>query len=152
MDAVAAALEGLALAEWLRYSRWGYATVNALHVFGIALLIGCVLPLSLRLLGYWSSVDLDSLYRVLSRVAATGLLIAILSGTLLFATRATEYAALDLFLAKMMLILVGITLAALHHFGANPVNLPRSRQRLVGALSLLLWPSVLLCGRFLAFG
>ncbi len=151
MDAVAAALEGLALAEWLRYSRWSYATVNALHVLGIALLIGCVLPLSLRLLGLWSSVDLGSLYRVLSRVAGTGLLIAILSGLLLFATRATEYAALDLFRAKMTLILAGITLAALHHFGADPANLSPSRQRLVGALSLLLWPSVLFCGRFLAF-
>ncbi len=151
MEAVAAFLEALALAEWLRYSRWSYATLSAIHILGIALLIGAVLPLSLRLLGLWASIEIGPLYRVLSRVAGTGLIIALLSGSLLFATRATEYAALDLFIAKLALIAAGIAHAALHHFAADPVNLSRSRRIVAGLLPLLLWPAVLLCGRFLAF-
>ncbi len=151
MEAVAASLEALALAEWLRYSRWSYATLSAAHILGIALLLGGVLPLSLRLLGLWATVDIGPLYRVLSRVAATGLFIAVSSGFVLFATRATEYAALDLFAAKLALIGVGIVLASVHHFGTDPARISRSRQRIAGAVSLLLWPTVLLCGRFLAF-
>ena len=42
MDAFAASLEGLALAEWLRYSRWGYAAINATHILGLALLVGSI--------------------------------------------------------------------------------------------------------------
>lgn len=151
MESVTAALEGLALAEWLRYSRFGYATVSALHVFGIALLVGAIVPLDLRLLGLWSSIELRPLYRVLSRVAATGLVVAVASGALLFATRASEYAALDLFLVKIALIAAGAALAAGLHFGVDLPRLGRARQRAAGALSLLIWPTVLLCGRLLAF-
>ncbi len=151
MEAAAAAVESLALAEWLRYSRWGYAAVNAIHVLGIALLLGAVLPLSLRLLGLWPFVEPGPLYRMLSTVAATGLVVAVASGLLLFATRATEYVMLDLFFAKLALIATGIIHAALLHFGTRPTSLTRSRRRIVGAVSLLLWPAVLVCGRFLAF-
>ncbi len=151
MESVTAALEGLALAEWLRYSRFGYATVSALHVFGIALLVGAIVPLDLRLLGLWSTIELRALYRVLSRVAATGLVVAVASGALLFATRASEYAALDLFLVKIALIAAGAALAAGLHFGVDLPRLGRARQRAAGALSLLIWPTVLLCGRLLAF-
>ena len=151
MEAVAAALEGLALAEWLRFSRWSYAALNALHVFGIALLVGAVVPLNLRLLGLWSSVELGPLYRVLSRVAATGLALAIASGMLLFAVRATEYAALDLFVAKIALVAAGAAHAAVYHWRGGPAGLSRPRQRLLGAVSLALWPAALLCGRLLAF-
>lgn len=150
-ETVAGALEGLAMAEWLRYSRWGYATVSALHVFGIALLIGAIVPLNLRLLGLWRSMALQPLYRLLARVAAIGLLLAIVSGALLFSVRATEYVMMDLFLAKMTLVAAGGVHAAILHFGTRFPDVSRARQRLAGAVSLVLWPGVLACGRFLAF-
>lgn len=151
MEAVASAVEGLALTEWLRFSRWGYATVNAVHVFGIALLVGAIVPLDLRLLGFWSSIELDPLYRILSRVAATGLAVAIASGLLLFAVRASEYAALDLFLTKITLVGAGAIFAVTVHLAVDLPRLALARRHLVGAISLLLWPTVLVCGRLLAF-
>lgn len=151
MEAFATALEGLALAEWLRYSRWGYAAVNAAHILGISLLVGAVVTLDLRLLGLWRSIELGPLYRVLSSVAATGLIVAIASGLLLFSVRATEYALLELFYLKLALIAAGAGLAAAMHFGLDIKHSSRERQRLAGALSLLIWPAVLVCGRLLAF-
>jgi hypothetical protein len=151
VEAFAAAVEGLALAEWLRYSRWSYAAVNAAHVLGIALLIGATVTLDLRLLGIWRSIEVGPLYRVLSSVAATGLAIAIVNGLLLFSVRATEYVLLDLFFVKLALIVIGAGLAAVVHFGLHIEQLTRNHQRLIGALSLLIWPSVLVCGRMLAF-
>lgn len=149
--AAAQALEGWALAEWLRMSRWGYAAVSGLHVFGVALLVGAILPLDLRLLGLWRSVDVAGLYRVLGRVAAAGLLLAVLSGVLLFSVRASEYAALDLFGAKVVLIGLGTVHAAALHFGSAFPAVPRRRRALAGAISLLIWPAALACGRLLAF-
>lgn len=151
MESVAAVLEGLALAEWLRFSRWGYAAVNTIHVLGISLLIGASITLDLRLLGLWPSASLRSLYGVLSRVAASGLAIAIFSGLLLFSVRATEYAALDLFVLKLTLVAAGALLAAAMHQALEAGKATRSRQCLAGALSLLIWPTVLVCGRLLAF-
>ena len=151
MEAFAATLEGIALAEWLRYSRWGYAAVSAAHVLGICLLIGTVITLDLRLIGLWRSIELGPIYRVLSAVAATGLFVAISSGVLLFSVRATEYILLELFFVKLGLIVAGAALAAAMHFGTDIERSSRERQRLFGALSLLLWPTVLVCGRLLAF-
>ena len=151
MEGVAASLEALALAEWLRYSRWGYAAVNAIHIFGISLLVGALVPMNLRLLGLWSSIELGPLYWMLSRVAGVGLVVAVASGLLLFAVRATEYVAINLFAVKLALIAFGVAHAAFLHFGTRPTKLSRSRQRIAGALALLLWPTVLVCGRLLAF-
>jgi hypothetical protein len=151
VQAAAQALEGLALAEWLRMSRWGYAAVSALHVFGIALLVGGIVPLDLRLLGLWRSMDLAGLYRVLARVAATGLALAAVSGFLMFSARAAEYAALDLFALKLALIGGGTTHALLLHLGSQFPAVSRPRQITTGVISLLVWPVTLVCGRLLAF-
>ena len=151
MEAVATALEAWVLAEWLRYSRWGYAAINTSHILGISLLIGASITLDLRLLGFWRSIELSPFYRFLSRLAATGLGIAMASGLMLFSVRATEYIALDLFLAKIALVAAGAALAIVMHLRLDPEQGSLASFRLAGALSLLIWPTVLVCGRLLAF-
>jgi hypothetical protein len=151
VDALFEALGGSALAQWLRFSRWGYAAVNTTHVLGIALLVGAILPLDLRLIGAWRSVPLEPLARVLVPVAATGLLLAMSTGALLFITRATEYAALDLFFIKLALIATGAIHAVSLHRGPGLLHASPTRLRITGATSLSLWLSALVCGRLLAF-
>jgi hypothetical protein len=151
VDALFEALGGSALAQWLRFSRWGYAAVNTTHVLGIALLVGAILPLDLRLIGAWRSVPLEPLARVLVPVAATGLLLAMGTGALLFVTRATEYAALNLFFAKIALITAGGVHALSLYRGLGLLSASPARLRIAGATSLSLWLSALVCGRLLAF-
>lgn len=151
MEAVLDALVASAPAQWLRFSRWGYAAVNTSHVFGIALLVGAILPLDLRLIGVWRSVALEPLARVLVPVAAAGLLLAITTGAFLFITRADEYAAIDLFLVKVTLIAAGAVHALSLHLGSGLQNASRARLRAAGAASLSIWVTALVCGRLLAF-
>jgi hypothetical protein len=151
VESVLDALVASAPAQWLRFSRWGYAAVNTAHVFGIALLVGAILPLDLRLLGLWRSVALESLARVLVPVAAAGLLLAVTTGAFLFITRATEYAAIDLFLVKGALIATGALHALSLHLGSGLANASRTRLRTAGAASLSIWIAALVCGRLLAF-
>lgn len=151
MEAVLDAVVASAPAQWLRFSRWGYAAVNTTHVLGIALLVGGILPLDLRLLGFWRSVALESLARVLVPVAAAGLLLAITTGAFLFITRANEYAAIDLFLVKVALIGTGAVHALSLHLGSCLRNASRARLRAAGAASLSIWVAALVCGRLLAF-
>ena len=153
MEAFLAALEATVVADYLRGARWGYAAVNATHIFGIALLIGAILPLDLRLLGLWSGVPRTALVGVLSPVAATGLAIAVCAGIMLFSVRAREYADLDVFRLKLFFIsLGGLSALAVHWwYGARLER--NGGAPLIGPalISITCWLGALICGRLIAF-
>lgn len=153
MEAFLAALEGTTVAGTLRVSRWGYAAVNAAHIFGIALLVGAIVPLNLRIFGLWRNIPRRLLVRVLVPVAATGLALAVIAGFLLFSVRAREYAGVGFLQMKLALVAVG-TLSALALHGAHGFLLENaSDTRLAGhaTISMLCWPGALICGRLIAF-
>ena len=153
MEALFAALEGTALAQTLRSSRWIYAGVNAAHIFGVALLVGSVVPLNLRLLGMWRGVSREAAVRVLAPVAAAGLVLALLTGPLLFSIRAREYSAVGFLQLKLAFIAVGVlsTLALCRAHGFLLRDAPRTRLAGHAVLSLVCWPGALVCGRLIAF-
>jgi len=148
-----AALEALPPVEALRFSRWSYAAVNTGHVLGIALLVGGAVPLSLRLLGFFSSVPLAGVVRILAGTAGAGLGLALLTGFLLFATRATEYAGHPLFPVKLAFVVIGAVSAIHIHWrhGWHLDTASKSDLRRAGAVSCLSWAVVLVMGRLLAF-
>jgi hypothetical protein len=145
-----AALEATQVATHLRGSRWTYPLVNAGHLLGIALLIGAVAPLDLRLIGFWRRIPLAAVAAVARPVAATGLVLALLTGALLFSVGATEYAGTRLFWFKMALVMLALVNVGFHG-GPGILTAPPLRQRLAGAASLGLWIAILLCGRMLGY-
>ena len=108
MEALFAALEGTAPAQALRGSRWVFAVVNTAHIFAIALLIGSVVPLNLRLIGVWRRISREAVVRVLAPVAASGLTLALLTGPLLFSIRAREYSGVGFLQLKLTFIAIGV--------------------------------------------
>jgi hypothetical protein len=154
MDALLAALEGSGVAQALRTSRWGYAGVNALHILGIALLVGAAVPLNLRLLGFWRGrVPREAAVRLLVPVAAGGLALAIAAGLLLFSVRAREYSNVAFLQAKLALVIAGTAAALLAHFryGFLLETAPAGRLRFHAFVSLGCWIGALACGRLIAF-
>jgi hypothetical protein len=152
------AIEALPLAAALRNGRWSYAAVNGAHIVGIALLFGAIVPVDLRLMGFWRSVPIRTLQRILVPVAAFGLVLALAAGALMFSIRASEYAIKTVFQIKLALIVCAIanTLllrrAAQWEASQDAVNTtPPMRLRLAGALSITLWLAVIACGRTIAF-
>lgn len=148
---ILAALEGTALAASLRGSVWAYPLVNAAHILGIALLVGGIAGLDLRLIGLWRSVPLDMLSRVLVPVAASGLLLAAVAGGLLFIVKAGDYAASSLFRAKMVLLGLGVVNAVSFHAVRRRTAMSRRLRRAFGLTSLILWVSVLVLGRLVGY-
>jgi hypothetical protein len=154
-----AALEATALAGALRGSVWAYPLVNAAHILGVALLVGAIIPLDLRLLGAWRSVPLVPLWRVLTRTAGVGLILAIVFGTLLFITRATEYATSGLFISKMVVVSAGtanaLALRTLVSDAIAPMRSalekPPARLQLAGGISLVAWLTALTLGRLVGY-
>ena len=153
------ALEATAVAGALRGSVWAYPLVNAVHILGVALLVGAMLPLDLRLLGAWRSVPLAPLWRVLTRTASAGLGLAMVCGTLLFITRATEYASSGLFISKMVVVGVGtanaVALRTLVPDAIAPMRSalekPPVRVQLAGGISLAAWLTALMLGRLVGY-
>jgi hypothetical protein len=152
------AVENLPLVVELRNGRWRYAAVNASHIVGIALLFGAIVPLDLRLMGYWRSVSIRTLAHILVPVAITGLMLAIGAGALLFSIRAVQYASTPLFQVKVALIVCGVANALLLRTAkqweaaqADSHVMPPVRLRVAGGLSIGLWLSVIVCGRMLGF-
>lgn len=155
----AAALEATEVAAALRNSVWSYPLVNAAHILGMALLVGSIVPLDLRLLGAWRSVPLAPLWGVLTRSAGIGLVLAIVFGTLLFITRATEYVASNLFIAKMLVVAIGttnvLTLRILPSAQASEIAslhaTPPLSLRLAAGISLGTWLTALMLGRLIGY-
>ncbi len=153
MEALFAAIEGTALAQVLRGSRWAYAGVNAAHIFGVALLVGSVVPLNLRLLGMWRGISREAAVRMLAPVAASGLALALLTGPLLFSVRAREYSGVGFLHLKLIFIAVGVlsALALVRAHGFLLKDAPRARLAGHAALSTVCWLGALACGRLIAF-
>ncbi len=152
------ALEATAPAGLLRGSVWAYPLINAGHILGIALLVGAIVPLDLRLLGLWPSVPLGPLWQVLPRTAAVGLALAVVTGVLLFITRATAYAVSGLFLAKMAVVAAGAVNALLLHRLMNDklllssaISRPPIWVRASALASLSAWLTALTLGRLVGY-
>lgn len=140
----------------LRRSALLYIVVNAAHILSICLLIGAILPLDLRLMGWFQSVPLAVIGPFLSTAAATGLVLAILTGALLVSVRPAEYAENPAFLAKLSLIALGIANAALVHAGrgwrkALADEIAPPRVRIAAGISFCAWIASLLAGRWIGF-
>lgn len=158
LDQWLAALEATAFARALGNSVWAYPLVNAGHILGVALLVGSIVALDLRLLSAWRCQPLAPLWHVLTRTAGAGLLLAVVFGGLLFATRATEYAASRFFLAKMGVVLAGVVNALALRVMFPPEALEGKpgaavpgRVRCAAALSLIAWLAALVLGRLVGY-
>lgn len=153
MEVLLAAIEKWEVAQTLRVSRTAYATVNTLHIFGVALLIGAILPLDMRLLGAWSSIPRENVVKILSPVAATGLTIAILAGLLLFTVDAQDYADATAILVKLGLIGVGTVAALILHasHGFLLRNASDTRVTVHALISMTCWIGAMILGRLIAY-
>ncbi len=150
-------LQSLPAMKALRASHYVYPFVNAAHIAGLALLFGSILPMDLRLIGFWPSMSIGMLARVLVPVAVSGFVLAVLTGSLLFSVNAVEYAGTMLFQIKLILILCALANALLLRRAAawtifqGGVAGTTPRLQAAGVLSIALWLTVIAIGRWLGY-
>lgn len=140
----------------LNRSGTAYLLVNAAHIASVGLLIGAILPLDLRLAGLLRGAPLAAIGPFLSRSAAIGLGLAMLTGLWLFSVKPRDYLANDAFLWKMALLALALGNVAVQHHNrhfrlALAGGAIHSSVRLVAASSAVLWLSVLVAGRWIGF-
>ena len=156
MEALAIWLGALPGSGVLRASPTAYLLANAAHILGIALLVGAILPLDLVLAGVLRGPALSALAPFASRVAATGLAVAIATGLYLLSVRPSEYLVNPAFIAKVALLALALVNIAMQHFGLGWHRVlagepPSLAVRIMAIASAGLWISVLVAGRWIGF-
>ena len=150
------ALADSSLASALRGSGTLYLLLNATHLLGIALLIGAILPLDLRLAGAFPRTPLPAVASLLRGTAIAGLTLATVTGALLFTANPAEYLSNPAFRLKLLLLAAALVNAALvtritawsRAISGEP---PAPLLRAAAVLSATLWLAALLAGRWIGF-
>lgn len=129
---------------------WAYPALEALHIVGIALLLGNLVALELRVWGVAPALPLQPLARLALPLVLGGFAACVASGLLMFATRPAELLGNDAFVLKLgLLVLAGCNAAAFHARGG--LQRADAMARAQSLLSLGLWLGVILGGRWIAY-
>ena len=150
------ALHGWEVAALIRRSVFIYPLVNATHIFALALLIGTIIPADLKLLGLFRGVPSAPFLRLMTTTSAVGLGLAVATGFLLFSVQPLEYSANPAFLTKVGLVVLGTVNALVVRFsrgwrGLRTHGVSSTGLRIAAVLSMAIWISALLAGRWIAF-
>jgi hypothetical protein len=154
-------LEGSALAEFLRgLGIWTYGLLNLAHILGISSLFGAVLLLDLKLLGLWRSIPAAQLIRPTVPLAAFGFVLAATSGVMMISFNTTEYYGNPFLYIKLPVIVAGLINIAIVQrlsawrraaWGDSAEPGDRTVLAIAGTLSLLIWLTVITCGRMIGY-
>ena len=151
-------LEGIAIAKAMRENLWLYPSVEIVHIVGFTILVGAVVMFDLRVLGLSRGVPVRALSRHLLPWSLAALLVIVPSGLAMFSAHAGDFLNNRAFQLKMALLVAAGLNAAYFHTGPYQtvkewdVDAPAPlAARVSVALSILIWLSIIACGRLLAY-
>ena len=155
------ALEASGLGQAMRQWLWLYPAVEIVHIVGIGLLFGSIVVFDLRLLGFSRNLSVKRLASHVLPWSAGSFLLIVPSGLLMFTAHASEFIDSEVFVVKMLLIMAaGVNAALFHTITFRTADVWDSEEmrklgappsaRACAAASLLIWISVIACGRLLA--
>jgi ABC-type polysaccharide/polyol phosphate export permease len=121
---------------------WLFPAIQSIHLAGIALLVGTIVIIDLRILGFgMRRQSISQLVKDLAPLTWAGLIVMWITGPLLFWSDISRYVNNSAFLLKMVLLF----LALVHHF-----TMHRNPRKWNAVLSIALWSCVILAGRAIA--
>lgn len=134
----------------LKSSVWAYPALEVLHICGIALLLGNLVLLEMRVFGRGALLDVKALASLSLGIAVVGFCLAAASGLLMFSSQAADLLTNRAFTLKMILLMLAGCNAAWFHGRASLVKLD-AVARVQMLLSSLIWVGVVTCGRWIAY-
>ena len=139
-------------AKALNGPEWAFPVVESLHFIGMALSVGTIAIVDLRLLGIaMRRHSAGELAADLHRWTLTGLTLMLITGPAMFSADAVNYHHNPAFQFKMACLSLALVFHFTLHRGATRSATPSHLAKLAGALSLALWICVVAGGRMIAF-
>jgi uncharacterized membrane protein len=162
LQSITAFLETLQASSWavfIHKKAWAFTTIEVIHVFAVSLVLTTIAIVDLRLLGLASTKrPFAELSRQVLPLTWAAFVLAVIAGSLLFISRATDYFVNPVFWIKMSLIAVAglnmmifefITVRDVQKWNLSPT--PPTRVRLAGGISIACWLLVVVFGRLIDF-
>ena len=146
------------LSQWIQATYWLWPVLEIIHFFGLTLLMGGLIIVDLRMIGFFPTINLQGVKKLLPFVIF-GFLLNLITGILFVYGDPSRYAINIGFQIKLILILLAGCNAAIYHFKVEGYALelvsssirPPLTIKLVGLTSLSLWTGVLLLGRLIPY-
>ena len=145
------------LSGWVTQGAWTWPILETLHFFGMTILMGALLVIDLRLIGFFRRISFEATHKLLPYVF-TGFGINLVTGILFYFGDPGRYTVNISFQIKMVLIILAGINAALFYvlidkkmgtWSAHD-NTPGD-AKIIGAASLVLWFGVLIMGRMIPY-
>jgi hypothetical protein len=153
----AVALQDSSLGMAIRHSLWLYPLGNVLQVLGVACLVGSIVALGFRFLGFARRyVSAEGASQLLTPFAIAGFLMLVPGGLIIFIADAGPLAANSLMQLKMFLVVLGLANALLFRgrwsgrlatWDADPPGAGRAQV----VASIAIWLAVPTLGRLIAY-
>jgi hypothetical protein len=152
-------LQATSLAVFIQQTKWVFTTIEVIHVVAISLVIGTIAMIDLRLLGFASTRrPFTELAREILPWTWAAFVLAAITGSLLFISKAADYFMTTTFWVKMSIMLLAainmlifelITVRGVQDWDRRPT--PPPQARLAGAISLTCWILIFIFGRWTGF-
>ena len=150
-------IENSWLSEFMYSYQWAFPACEAIHFIGLCLLMGSVVVMDLRLLGFARSLPIRVIHQLLPW-AWIGFAINLTTGILFIFAQPAFYYPNVAFRIKLILLFLAGANALWFHFTANRDldNWPDSADapgqvKAMAGISLVLWVSVICFGRFIMY-
>jgi hypothetical protein len=148
------------MAHWLQalqesgFARWSqssaYPVLITLHSIGLAISVGLLTLIDLRVLGFVKSLPLPAMRRYMS-VIWCGFVLNAATGVMLFSIDAEKHFYSSVFRVKLLSIAIGLWLAWLIQSRVLGQPAALSGAKVLAMISLLLWAVAIVSGRLLAY-
>jgi hypothetical protein len=147
--------ENTSLGEAIRASRWLFPAIESVHLLALAVIGGAVLVMNLRLLGLaFQRQPSAQLWRDTRPWLMGSLTTMLISGMLLFTSEAIKLYYHGAFWVKMSSLLLAMlfTFTVMRKVAlAEPGRVRPLWGRSAALISILLWSTVGVCGRWIGF-
>jgi hypothetical protein len=156
MNDILSWMEGSILGRMMQEITWLFPCAEIFHFIGLSLLMGSILVVDIRLLGFSRDIPLDVVYKFLP-ITVIGFSINLFTGIMFFFNDPFRYYPNLAFRLKMLLlVLAGINaiyFASITRASSNAVGTEDSKPKfkIIAALSLLFWISIIVCGRLIPY-
>jgi hypothetical protein len=152
-------LEHTRLATAISESIWLFPLIEGTHILALPLSVGMIVMFDLRLLGLaFQTAPASQIMNDIARWSKLGFAIMFATGVILFMTQAGKAYGNGFFRAKLLFLLILGINAVVY----QTIFYPRMTQwdahgrtplgaRVCGAVSLVIWIGVIVCGRTMAY-
>ena len=136
--------------SWVASHPIAYPALEVLHIAGIAMLVGSLVLLDLRVWGVAPELPLRPLAKLSLSVTLAGFGLVACSGLLMFAAQPMELIANRAFMLKLALVFAAGLNAAFFH-ARDSLGRCDGMSRAQTVLSMGLWLAAIVCGRWIAY-